>query len=420
MSNQHGFRKSRKMLFAATAFAGGAFVAGHNAMAAPGNLVTYTLSLDDNGSGGYQANHYAVYASDSAGNGGLAAYGVNLTQATGTKTINNFSPNGLYDDGTGNTTYDEIGFTTQRETTPVIAGSQDTVSFSSGGNVILVYGMGQTAGNLATDAAPGSTGVVLGPTQASYGANLLLIKGTFAGGAVAFGATSLDGASVFDANSGYAVELPTLAFNTVTLSAPGGAHPIISLVSTAPASNYGVQITTGSSNNQGTFSPVAANNKLTVAGGSGAYTLAQVTGINSGNGDTTDYVEAAGFNPATDKEIFALTVKDTSNAGNLSTELNQLVTDINGSTYGFNATVASLTSPSGAIPGGYNLFLSLSGAELTGSGDNFLGFDLSTANDPNLTDVLTVSSVAVVPEPTVAGLAGFGLLGALGRRKRRA
>src|SRR3954462_15486660 len=44
--------------------------------------VTFALSLGDNGSGTPTANSFAIYAQDSADNGGIFAIGVDLTNAT--------------------------------------------------------------------------------------------------------------------------------------------------------------------------------------------------------------------------------------------------------------------------------------------------------------------------------------------------
>ena len=86
--------------------------------------------------------------------------------------------------------------------------------------MILVYGMGQTAGNLANDEAPGSTGPDGSVTQPIYGAPLAIAKGTFAGLAPAFN-QSLDSANVFTDTTDASTEAATtIDFNTTTLSAP--------------------------------------------------------------------------------------------------------------------------------------------------------------------------------------------------------
>jgi hypothetical protein len=181
--------------------------------------VTYLLSINDNGSGVYQAGHFAIYVTDSTsdGNTGLASY--NLSLANGT-TINNFSPRGLYDNGTSTTTDDQIGFTLLRSgaNTSPITGSQDTIDYPNG--VVLVYGFGQTAGNLANNEPGGSTGSDGNPTQASYKAVLEIAKGTFSGLAPSFSNQANDTANDFVNNSGASTEPTSLAFSTNTLSTP--------------------------------------------------------------------------------------------------------------------------------------------------------------------------------------------------------
>jgi hypothetical protein len=86
--------------------------------------------------------------------------------------------------------------------------------------VVLVYGFGQTAGNLANEAAPGSTGAVGSVTQAVYKAALEIAKGTFGGLAPSFSNLSNDTANDFINNTGASTEPTSLAFSTTTLSAP--------------------------------------------------------------------------------------------------------------------------------------------------------------------------------------------------------
>ena len=186
---------------------------------AAGPTVTYILSINDNGSGQYAAGKYAVYASDSTadGNAGLASYNFGLANTTA---LTNFSPKGSYDDGTGHSSDDSIGFTTLRSgsNSSPVTGSQDTIDYPSG--VILVYGFGQTSGTLASHAAPGSTGNDGSVTQNSYGAPLEIAKGTFSGLAPSFTNTANDTANDFINSSGAATEAATLAFTTNTLSTP--------------------------------------------------------------------------------------------------------------------------------------------------------------------------------------------------------
>jgi len=111
--------------------------------------------------------------------------------------------------------------------------------------------------------------------------------------------------------------------------------------------------------------------------------------------------------PATDAEIYGL---DVVGASSLST----LVADINAQDPG----VASLTFPGGGadpLASQYNVFLDFSGGNLP-SGDNYLGFDL-TQDSANAS--ATISSVALVPEPTSLGLLASASALLAGRRRNR-
>lgn len=95
--------------------------------------------------------------------------------------------------------------------------SQDTVAYSAGGKVILVYGFGQSAGNLATAAAPGSTGPVGTITQAVYAAPLDLLQGTFTAAAPTFTSEASDTGNIFLTNSSYGTQAAALVFSTVSV-----------------------------------------------------------------------------------------------------------------------------------------------------------------------------------------------------------
>jgi len=191
-----------------------AFIEHINSAITP--TVTYTLSINDDGTGHYCAGSFALYATDSSNNGGLASYQVCVS---GYQSITNYAPQGIYDDGTGGGGMDQIGFTLLRtsDNTSPATGSQDTVHAADGNiDVILVYGFGQTAGNLNTLKNANSTSTY-DTAQVVYGAPLELLKGTFSSGTPSFTSQASDTGNVFVTNSGYATEAPILAFNTVTL-----------------------------------------------------------------------------------------------------------------------------------------------------------------------------------------------------------
>jgi len=215
--------------------------------------------------------------------------------------------------------------------------------------------------------------------------------------------------------------ITTLVFGSVTV---GGVtpHPIISLSTTAPASNYGNKIVNATGVGNGTFQNNPSSNKLSVIGGSSSYLFDQVTGISSGQGEATGNVEGTGFNPGTDQEVYALDVLASAGGSALSNaNLITLAADINsGNAYGGDAgnegaVVASTSLAADPFPSNYNLFLTFSSPT---QADNFLGVDLT--QDPNIPAGAVVSAIAVVPEPMSMGLLALGGLGMLARRRRTA
>jgi hypothetical protein len=299
----------------------------------------------------------------------------------------------------------------------------------AGGNVITSYNFGNTTGQ--------ATLVGFAPTDGSNTASAALATPIFTGlsyqgiknGTVTLtpvvsqlayfvvattgtGTNSTTYNSQDFGSSDTIVSLPVLVVNIGTTgSSTPPAHPIISLSSSGVQSNYGVQITNGSSVNQGTFS--TGTNVLTVSGSNGKYAVVQVQNIDA---EPTDTVEANGFNPASDIEIYGLDVTTTSSgatqlsAGNLAT----LAADINSTNaYGYGSAIASTSLTNDPFPAKYNLFLTFTG--LT-SGTEFLGFDLT--QDPNIPTGAAVSAVAVVPEPMSLGLLALGGVGLLARRRK--
>lgn len=284
--------------------------------------VTYTMSINDDGTGHFSPGSFAVYAADTSDNGGLASYSVDV--GGGVATITNDSPKGNYDDGTGQGTDDEMGFTLVRsanDTTPVTA-LQDTFGYSNGSEVILIYGFGQTAGNLAADAPHGSTGAQGSTTQAVYGAPLELIQGTFVGSAPTFVNTGADTGNVFLTHSGYNTEPPTLAFNSVTVPNPAAHTPAFSNLS--PSSSIGNGTATASFSGTiaaGTFIPPGNETVAITLNSVTEQAPIQANGNFSATFDTSAlqisstpyqvtyaYAGDANFNPVTDNTTTSLTV----------------------------------------------------------------------------------------------------------------
>jgi hypothetical protein len=276
---------------------------------------------------------------------------------------------------------------------------------ATGLNTIAQYGAATASFGNATDFFDSlsytalSTGTVtLSPTidakGSEYWANTQTGTTTTASGYIA----------TFFTNPGDSLgTLPVLVINITGVANPH--HSIISLTAASGGAptNYGTS--------QGT---------LSVVGGHGSYQVAQDTGLSTATG----YVEANGFNPATDEEIYALDVTVNGVQAN-GAQIGTLIAAINGdgqapatvgvlaaSSYTGLATVTDSNDPFGSQ---YNLFLD---APVPPSGDNFLGFDLGNSNDSNLVGY-SVSAVAAVPEPMSLGLLTLGGLGLMSRRNRR-
>ncbi len=175
------------------------------------------------------------------------------------------------------------------------------------------------------------------------------------------------------------------------------AHAIVTLGSSAPTPAYGT-----------------SSGTLTVTGGN----FAQISGLS----DVTDYVEASGWNPPAEQEVYGLDVLVNGNQAN-SAQLATLINAIDGDNTAPNSATsspgltASQTNP-GGFPSQYDLFLTFASGSSELNSTDYLGIDLSSSNDSNLVGY-SFSAVAIVPEPMSVGLLAVGGVGLLARRNRR-
>ncbi|CAK9090439.1 Uncharacterized protein SCF082_LOCUS52628 [Durusdinium trenchii] len=150
------------------------FTIAFSAAAANAANVSYTMIVDPGGT-------FDVFASASLGdNAGIAGYGVPLSG--GITSVDHNSPFGSF--ATGGPGNGPIGLSLFRSDDDVtsLAAAQDTVSPTP----YLIYGFGQTAGDLST--FPGLGGIFGDSQQLAYGAPLLIASGTWDGTTPGFGA----------------------------------------------------------------------------------------------------------------------------------------------------------------------------------------------------------------------------------------
>ncbi len=204
--------------------------------------------------------------------------------------------------------------------------------------------------------------------------------------------------SGFYADYGNSDALESLSLTSAGTSTPTPtATSIISLTTSAPTA-FGSQVGT-----------------LALTGrGNGSYNVATA----SFTATNTGYVAVTGFNPGTDREVYGLRVLE-AGAVPSAADLATIVADINATggttdTDGTGTVTAALvTAPFTTEFPGADILLTTTG---TTSTTPFLGFNVAAAT--GLTGVLTVTSVAAVPEPASLAVLGLGVAGLLGGRRR--
>ena len=174
--------------------------------------VTYTLSLGDNGSGIPTANRFAIYAQDSADNGGIFGLGADLHNATFTAMNNRLPAGEIRLPGDPPDMTRSWGFRTGR-TASVANGTVSGVQDFSDPNMVPLYGFGQHPGTFP----PGST-ILSSEGTTSYAARALVASGTWSAGCPAFQVGSVDNkVSVYVNTSGKTNRLDNIEFRQESL-----------------------------------------------------------------------------------------------------------------------------------------------------------------------------------------------------------
>jgi len=351
-------------------------------------VVTYTLSLFDNGTNptpGVQ--NFAVYADASQGdNAGIYAYGVDLNGTFGTTFLNR--GNGMVVEDTDDTgERATLGFTQGVNTDKPLGKFSGLQDLGIGGVPIPVYGIGQIDDSLPAHVPPQYENTVgtFGAGSAPYKAHFLLARGNWTGSTLpGWDTASVDNtASVYVNNQGIAnVKLvPVLKI----VGVPGGVDSV-NLNGALKGTNQ------------------AVGGSIAVTGNNGSY-VSEVDqlldpSVNTGNAPIASIGDEAG-------SVYVM-AKLNGSAADIATLLGNLTNDVDSSDGQFAALHSAYDSQFGA--GGFNAlfkFPNVAGAKT---------FNYEFAQ----TTGVTVDQLAAVPEPTTISLLGLGALGLLARRRRTA
>lgn len=349
-----------------------------SASVASAATVTFTVKVDDAAVGG--AGKYGLYLTTSAGdNFGDASFQVSLKSGVTPATsagVTAFSPKAIYQDS--NVVLGDLnaGYTLLRSAsgTLKVAASQDTIGFG-GGSATLIYGMGQSASTFAAHTPAGYDTISL-PIQTSWGAPMLIAKGTYTGAAphatvndwFAQPTTSVDFANVFTTNSSEAVVGSTIQYAVI-----GGAPSPVNEFVVGNGAN-GESVVTAINMTQ---SPNHLHPNFTP----------EITPVNSGKG----LITITNLDTAADRN--ELLVWSSLTLAQLQA-INPAFAAVEAKWSGFGAT-AELALPTGLST--YTVAYDLTNGATTG----------------------TLTGVAVVPEPASLGLLALGALGLLGKRRAK-
>ncbi len=200
--------------------------------------------------------------------------------------------------------------------------------------------------------------------------------------------------------AGTSVEI--LGFSTIN---PFPPHTIIALTNASGGTVFGTLLTNAASPTAGsataTFNPNAPlANRINVLGSNGSYVPGYANNVGGGDtgggGDATDTVEATGWNPATDTEIYAMKLLVGGEAPTPA-QINRIISDINNSNNGLAVTASGNNGALAGLFSGYQILISTSGVGATG--DEYLAWDFSL--ETNVVGV-TVEDIAAIPEPSSA------------------
>jgi MYXO-CTERM domain-containing protein len=370
---------------------------------ARGAVVTYTLSLNDdgfgNGGGTSTPGAFAIYADVSQGdNFGLFAFGVDLVDGP-IDFIANMAAQGRFSKAGSPTKF--VGFSagvTEDAPTGKISGLPD---LAKGVNLIPAYGFGQTGGDLnALKPATYGNYVDTNPNApgSAYNAHFLLGIGSYHGPASGMGwqAGSVDNkASVYTANGGStssAVAQLVLRNGCAIFSPLVGASKGLAATCEPPPATFSVSGFAEHANQ-------AVGGNIFVFGHNNMYSseVDQLLdpSVNSGSAPIQTIGDEAGNLYVMAKVIGS------------AADVAAVLADLNNTTGDPQAALLHAAYDSQFGPGGFNLLYKTPNF----SGAKVVNWDFA------FTTGAVIDQMAVVPEPGAFGLVGLGMI-LLGRRRR--